>query len=85
MGARRDDMPVQQRMQLALAVLTPQRPHGTITRLAHAVGVSRQTIYTLAARAEQVLRRGLAPGSHGPALATHTIQVDPNRLRRATG
>jgi hypothetical protein len=84
MGARRDDMPVQQRMQLALAVLTPQRPHGTITRLAHAVGVSRQTIYALAARAEQVLRRHLAPGSHGPALATHTIQVDPNRLRRGS-
>ena len=28
MGARRDDMPVQQRMQLALAVLAPQRAHG---------------------------------------------------------
>src|SRR5262249_17331593 len=29
-------------------------------------------------------RCGLAPGSHGPALPTHTIQVDPNRLRRAS-
>ena len=85
MGARRDDMPVQQRMQLALAVLAPQRPHGAITHLARTAGVSRQTIYTLAASAQQLLRRHLAPGSHGPALPTPTIQVDSNRLRRRAG
>src|SRR5262245_41880337 len=84
MCARRDDMPVQHRMQLALAVLAPQRPHGTISHLARTAGVSRQTIYALAAKAQQLLRCGLAPGSHGPALPTHTIQVDPNRLRRAS-
>jgi hypothetical protein len=84
MGARRDDMPVQQRMQLALAVLAPHRPHGAITHLARTAGVSRQTIYTLAASAEQLLRRHLAPGSHGPVLPTPTIQVNPNRLRRAS-
>ena len=84
MGARRDDMSVQQRMQLALAVLAPQRPHGAITHLARTAGVSRQTIYTLAASAEQHLRRHLEPGAHGPALPTSTIQVDSNRLRRAS-
>jgi hypothetical protein len=84
MGARRDDMPVEQRMQLALAVLAPQRPHGTVTRLAHAVGVSRQTIYTLATTAERVLRTGLAVGPHGPSLAAPTIPVDRNRLLRGS-
>jgi len=84
MGARRDDMPVQQRVQMALAVLSPQRPQGTITRLAQAVGVSRQTIYALAARAERVLRSGLAPGPHGPPLATPVIPVDRNRLLRGS-
>src|SRR5262245_8947650 len=84
MGARRDDMLVQQRMQLALAVLAPQRPHGAITHLARTAGVSRQTTYTLAASAEQLLRRHLVPGAHGPALSTSTIQIDSNRLRRAS-
>src|SRR6266540_2334552 len=84
MGARRDDMPVGQRMQIALTVLSPQRPHGTVTRLAAMVGVSRQTLYAIATTAARVLRTGLVPGPHGPALATPTIQVDRNRLLRGS-
>jgi hypothetical protein len=84
MGARRDDMPVEQRMQIALTILTSQRPHGTVTRLAATVGVSRQTLYTIATTAARVLRSGLVPGPHGPALVTPTIQVDRNRLLRGS-
>lgn len=84
MGARRDDISSQQRMQLALAVLAPQRPHGTVTRLAHQAGVSRQTLYTVAAMAERVLLTGLVPGPHGPQVTTSTLQVDRNRLLRSS-
>ncbi len=84
MGARRDDISGQQRLQLALAVLAPHRPYGTISRLAHEVGVSRQTIYTIAAAAERVLPTALTPRPHGPPLPTPTIQVDRNRLLRAS-
>jgi hypothetical protein len=84
MGARRDDMSGQHRLQIARAVLSSSRPHGTVTRLAHAFAVSRQTIDTIAARAEDVLLRGLAPGPHGPQPPAATIAVDRNRLLRAS-
>ena len=84
MGARRDDMPVEQRMQIALTVLASPRPHGAVTRLAATVGVSRQTLYAIATTAARVLRTGLVPGPHGPPLATPTIQVDRNRLLRGS-
>jgi hypothetical protein len=84
MGARRDDISGQQRMQLALAVLVPHRPYGTVSRLAHDVGLSRQTLYTIAAAAARVLSTALAPRPHGPQLPASTIQVDRNRLLRAS-
>lgn len=83
MGARRDDIPSQQRLHIAQTVLAPQRPHGTITRLAHTCAVSRQTIYTIAAQAKRVLQTRLTPGPHGPHPPTSTIVVDRNRLLRA--
>lgn len=84
MGARRVDIDVQQRVHLALSVLSPHRPHGTITRLAEHVGVSRQTLYRLAATAEHLLRTGLLPDRHGAVRAASPIHIDRNRLRRAS-
>ena len=84
MGARRDDMSVEQRLQIALTVLASPRPYGTISRLAATVGVSRQTLYAIAQTAARVLRSGLQPGPHGPTLDTPTIHVDRNRLLRGS-
>jgi len=84
MGARRDEIPCQQRLHIARTVLAPGRPPGTVTRLAHAFDVSRQTVYRIAAQAERLLLTGLAPRPHGPVLPLATLTVDRERLRRAT-
>ena len=84
MGARRDDIPCSQRLQIARTMLAPDRSFGTVTHLAHTFGVSRQTMYRIATQAERVLLTGLAPGPHGPSLPCATITVDRNRLRRAS-
>jgi len=84
MGKRRDDITNNQRTQIALAVLQPDRTHGTITRLAKQYQVSRQTIYDIGAVGEQVLRTGLLVGPHGPQPCEKTLRVDRNRLVRGT-
>jgi len=83
-GPRRDDIPGSQRAQIVLAALGPDRPYGTIARLARANAVSRQTIYAIAAAGQAVLETQLAPGRHGPQVGATTIRVDRNRLARAT-
>jgi len=83
MGARRDDMSISERMQIAAAALAPEPTRGTITALARAHGVSRQTVYTLAATARQALRSSLLPQPHGPHPADAVIAIDRNRLQRA--
>ena len=84
MGARRDDMLSSQRAQIALAVLSPERPWGTIAGLAAAYGVSRTTIAKIAAAGERVLLAGLAPGRHGPQPVAPTLRVERDRLVRST-
>ena len=84
MGARRDDITGSQRAQIAIEVLSPQRPWGVVTRLAREYGVTRETIYNISDRGEKVLAVGLEPGPHGPQPAEKTILVDRNRLVRGT-
>jgi hypothetical protein len=81
-GARRDDITSQERTQIAITVLSPDRAHGTISRLATQYAISRQTIYTLAAQAEQMLLTGMTPQGHGPMVTERTVPVDRNRLAR---
>jgi len=83
-GARRDNIIGSERAQIAIEVLSPHRTQGTISRLAEAYGVSRQTIYNIAAAGEQVLTIGLEPGPHGPQPREKTIWIDRNRLKRGT-
>jgi hypothetical protein len=52
--------------------------------LAESHKVSRQTVYEIAAKGQQVLEQGLKPGPHGPYWVEKTIKVDPNRLRRGS-
>lgn len=84
MGTRRDDIPGSQRAQIALEALWPDRPYGTIARLARENAVSRQAIYDIAAAGRAVLETHLAPGRHGPQVGETTIRVDRNRLARAS-
>lgn len=83
MSARRDDIPGIVRMQLALEMLNPHRPHGRVTQLAQEQQVSRQTLYVLAAQAQQVLLAHLAPAPHGPTLPAALPANEPLRLRRS--
>jgi hypothetical protein len=71
-------------VQIALAALAPDRPYRTITRLAHEQGVSRQTIYALAAAGRSVLEKYLTPGRPGPQPDEHLLRVDRNRLMRGS-
>jgi hypothetical protein len=84
MGRRRDDIASQARAQIAIRVLSPQRPRGEITDLASEHGVSRQTIYEIAKVGRQVLETHLVAGRHGPQPAEKAIWVDRNRLVRSS-
>jgi hypothetical protein len=83
-GARRDDITSNQRAQIAIQVLSPDRQRGLVTQLASKYSISRKTVYEIADAGERVLIAGLEPGSHGPVAAAKTIWVDRNRLGRGT-
>ena len=84
MGTRRNDIRGSQRAQIAIQVLFPHRPWGTVSQLAEEHDISRQTVYKIAAAGEQVLMKGLEPRSHGPVAAEKMVWVDRNRLVRGT-
>lgn len=84
MGARRDDITGSQRAQIAIEVLSPHRPRGTVPSLAREYGVSRETIYNIRDAGERVLTMGLEPMPHGPQPTEKTILIDRNRLVRGT-
>ena len=84
MGTRRDDITSDQRAQIAITMLAPGRLHGTASQVAASYAVSRQTVYDIAAKGQEVLRQGLQPGPHGPHWDEKTIKVDINRLRRGS-
>jgi hypothetical protein len=82
MGARRDDITCIQRAQIAIEVLSPHRPWGTVIRLAREYEVARKTIYDIRNAGERVLTMGLEPGPHGPQATEKTVLVDRNCLVR---
>lgn len=82
MAARRNDIVTEQRVQIALEMMSPQRGRGRVEELAAAYGLSRQTLYELAAKAQRILQQEMAAGGHGPAVREQTIRVDKNRLQR---
>lgn len=71
-------------MQITIEVLSQGRAWGKVSELAQSYGVSRKTVYEIAAKGEQVLLHGLQPGRHGPALSEKLIRVDRNRLVRGS-
>jgi hypothetical protein len=83
-GARRDDISSEQRMQIAIEVLSTNRKRGRVTELTRAYAISRQTVYKIADKGKQVLLTGLEPEGHGPPLREKTVRVDRNRLVRGS-
>ena len=75
MGTRRDDITGMDRAQIAIEVLPRYRPQGLVTDLAQAHGVSRQTIYTIAAAGKALLEAEMQPGPHGPYPAAKKVRV----------
>jgi hypothetical protein len=65
-------------------MLAPGRSPGTVKQLTQSYAVSRQTVYNIAAKGEEVLRQGMQPGPHGPHWEEKTITVNANRLRRGS-
>ena len=84
MGARRDDITSEQRVQMTIEVLSKGREWGKVRELAQTYGVSRKTIYDIAAKGKQVLLAGMQPGPHGPPLREKLVRVDRNRLVRGS-
>lgn len=82
MASRRNDIVASQRVQIAVEMMSSNRPHGLVTQLAENYGVSRQTLYTWEKQAEMILHEGMVPGGHGPQAKPQTILVDKNRVQR---
>jgi hypothetical protein len=65
-------------------MLHPDRPWGKVTNLAREYGISRETVYNIAAKGEQALLAGLEPGGYGPQPPKTRVTVTRNRLVRGT-
>lgn len=85
MGMRRDDITVEERIQIGLAVLSPERAYGRIQELATEYKLSRESLYTIAKQVVRVLQTGMKIGQHGPQAKVKTIEIDRSRLVRAIG
>lgn len=83
MGPRRDDIPIVDRMQMGLTVLSSRREWGAITQCAQQHKLSRQAVYAIGAQVRRLLLNGLQPGPHGPHAAETVIPVNRNRLLRS--
>ncbi len=83
MGSRRDDIPVVDRMQIGITVLSSPREWGAITQFGQKYALSRQAVYAIGAQVKRVLLNGLQPGPQGPHPAEPVIQVNRNRLLRS--
>jgi hypothetical protein len=81
-AARRDDIVTEQRVQIAIEMMSPQRSRGTVEQLAQTHRVSRQALYQVASKGRRVLQQEMGAGRHGPQAREQTIWVDKNRLRR---
>lgn len=85
MGIRRDDISAGERVQIALAILSPKRCYGEVTDLANQYHLSRKSIYAIANKAYKALLKLLQPEAHGPQAKEDSIKVDRNRVVRAVG
>lgn len=83
MAARRDDIVVTDRAQIAIEMMSPHRPLGRATQLAQAYNLSRQGVYDIAGKGLDILLQALHPGQHGPRPREQQVKVTKNHLRRS--
>src|SRR5712691_1093652 len=83
MAFRREDITVEERVGIVLAILADDGPPGLVGELARRYGVSRQTLYALVERGAAGLVAALAPRPAGRPALGRALVVDENRLRRA--
>ena len=83
MGFVKDDITIEERIQLFRQMIDPNRPHGLVTQLHRQEGVSRQFLYELRDKGLLALRAAFAPGEPGRKLKTTTIEVNHERVVRA--
>lgn len=67
-----------------MEMLPTYRPYGKVSQLAERYTVSRQTIYTIAARGKALLDQQMAPGPHGASIGGNLVRVDRERVERST-
>ena len=84
MGARKDHITGKERAQIAIEMMPSYRPYGKVSQLAGKYEVSRQTIYTVAARAKVILDNGLEPGPHGARVNEKRVCVNREHVERST-
>lgn len=83
MPFQREDITLQERMQIVASIIDKPERYGVISQLAREYQLSRQTLYTMLQRGQDGLAQGLEARTPGrPALAT-SLLVDQNRLDRA--
>jgi hypothetical protein len=83
-GNRKDHITGAERAQIAQACWAagPKRD-GTRQRLAQEYQMSRQSVYNITRKAEEVLPGALEPGRHGPAPWSQTVDVTRDHLIRS--
>jgi hypothetical protein len=89
-GAKLPQLGALARAVIGAGLNQPTRPWGLVTALAQRLGVSRQTLYTIAERVQEgvlVRRNGRRPAAAGPrvdspAAAGKTVTVTDNRIKR---
>lgn len=82
MAARRNDIVAGERVQIAIEMMSPERPRGRVQQLADKYHLSRQTLYDIVAKGQEALTQELKPGLHGPQAQSKIVEVTKNRIRR---
>ena len=80
-GLARTDLTTSQRVNLSATALGGKGQYGAVTQLAENYRVSRPTVYSAAAEAEEVLTRHYTASD--PKFREVTVRVDEAQLRRA--
>lgn len=82
MAQRRNDIVASQRVQIALEMMSPHRPRGTVAKLAKTYHLSRQALYDLAAKGKSLLQQVVHPGQTGSPIKRQEMRVSKNQVRR---
>lgn len=83
MAARRDDIVSADRVQIAIAMMSPDRRRGSVSRMAEMYDLSRQALYDIGAKGKAVLRQALTPERHGAQAREAAVLVTKARLQRS--